>query len=130
VNQQTILIISTNQTQARFMADCLGKAGFQIWMADQEETVIPALAQNPPSLVILNWGVLHSKELQWIRSMKANEKINQVPILVMGVEMAEEDVLDVLEAGADICVNDRLHPRVLVARVQALLRRKHSPEAR
>ena len=126
--QQTILIISADQAQAKFMADRLIEAGYQTWIADQEETLIPNLAQNPPNLVILDWGFLNSNGMQFIHQIKANEKISQVPILVMGTEMIEEDVMGALEAGADICLNEKLQPRVLVARVHSLLRRKRPNE--
>jgi DNA-binding response OmpR family regulator len=125
VIKETILIISANHAQAKFIADFLSEAGYQTWMADQEEIVIPNFAQELPSLVILDWGYLNSNDKQFIRNIKANEMAARVPILVMGVEMAEEDVLGALEAGADVCLNEKLQPRVLVARVQALLRRMH-----
>jgi DNA-binding response OmpR family regulator len=56
--------------------------------------------------------------------MKSNFQLSQVPILVMGPDMAEEEILAALEAGADICLREELQPRVLVARVHSLLRRK------
>lgn len=121
---QTILIVSQNNAQAKFMADFLAEAGYQTWMADQEEFAIPNLVKEPPSLVILVWGFLNSNGVQLIHDMKTNETINHVPILVMGTEMIEEEVLAALEAGADICLKEKLHPKVLVARVHSLLRRK------
>ena len=111
------------------MAGFLAEAGYQIWLADQEEILIANLVQEPPSLVILVWGFLNSNGVQIIRSIKANEKINHVPVLVMGTEMFEDEVLEALEAGADICLKEKLHPKVLVARVHSLLRReKHGLE--
>jgi len=125
VTGQTILILSSDGPQAKFMVDCLSEAGYETKVSDQNEIVLPNILNKTPSLVILDWGFLNSKGLQIIRTIRGGEKNGHLPMLVMGTEMREEDVLASLEAGADICLTERLHPRVFVARVHSLLRRNH-----
>lgn len=127
--QPTILIVSANQAQTKFIADSLAAAGYQTRLADPKGIATPDLNLDPPSLVILDWGVLSLTGLEWIRKMKSNDQLSQVPILVIGPDMAEEEFLAALEADADICLRERLHPRVLVARVHSLLRRNKSIQA-
>jgi DNA-binding response OmpR family regulator len=123
VESQRILIVSSNDAQSRFMMDCLAQAGYTTSVAGQDENVVSEILDKTPSLVILDWGSLDSSGIQYIQKIRSNENKAHVPILVMGVEMAEEDVLAALEAGADICLTEKLHPRVFVARVHSLLRR-------
>jgi two-component system phosphate regulon response regulator PhoB len=118
------MIVSANKAQTGSMASFLAEAGYQTRMADPQETGILNLIQEPPSLVILDWGFLNLSGLAWIRRLKAGDKTSHVPILVMGPEMAEDEFMTALEAGADLCLREKLHPRVLVARVHSLLRRK------
>lgn len=122
---QTILILSSDGPQARFMVDCLTDAGYETKVTDQNEIGLPSILNKTPSLVILDWGFLNSKGLQIIRSIRGGEKNGHLPMLVMGTEMREEEVLASLDAGADICLTERLHPKVFVARVHSLLRRNH-----
>ena len=107
------------------MVDCLADAGYETWIADQSENAILNFQKETPNLIILDWGFLNSNGLQIIRKIRAKEKIAHLPILVMGAEMMEEDVLASLDAGADICLTERLHPKVFVARVRSLLRRRN-----
>jgi len=125
VESQTILIVSSNDAQSKFMVDCLADAGYETWVADQGENAILNSQKETPNLIILDWGFLNSNGMQFIRKIRAKEKIAHLPILVMGAEMMEEDVLASLDAGADICLTERLHPKVFVARVRSLLRRRN-----
>ena len=122
---QKILIISADGSNAKFMVDCLAAAGYETWTSDPAENAIPMIQKVIPNLVILDWGLLNSNSLQIIQKIRGGEKNGHLPILVTGFEMREEDVLASLEAGADICLTERLHPRVFVARVHSLLRRKN-----
>jgi DNA-binding response OmpR family regulator len=107
------------------MVDWLRDAGYETWVADLGEHAIDAIQKEIPNLVILDWGFLNYNGLQIIQAIRAQEKAAHLPILVMGTEMREEDVLASLDAGADICLTERLHPKVFVARVRALLRRRN-----
>lgn len=120
---QKILIISSAGSYARFMMDCLAEAGYETWTVDLGENALLMIQKLLPNLVILDWGLLSSTCLQMIRAIRAQEETARLPMLVLGTDMSEEDVLASLEAGADICLAERLHPKVFVARVHALLRR-------
>ena len=120
-----ILIVSSNEAQSRFMVDCLTEAGYKTNVVDQEKMLFSLVEDKAPGLVILDWGFSNSIDLEIIRSIRSKEKDGHLPILVMGTEMGEENVLASLEAGADICLTERLHPKVFVARVHSLLRRNH-----
>jgi DNA-binding response OmpR family regulator len=123
VENQTILIVSADGYQTKFMVDCLEDAGYETCAADLAESALELIADGNPNLVILDWGFLHSHGLQIILMIREQSNHAHPPILVMGMGMREEEVLAALEAGADICLTERLHPKVFVARVHSLLRR-------
>jgi DNA-binding response OmpR family regulator len=52
------------------------------------------------------------------------EQVPRVPVIVIGRDMSEDDMIFVLEMGADLCVAEVFQPKVFVARVQVLLRRE------
>jgi DNA-binding response OmpR family regulator len=147
VERQKILIIRVDGgSHAQFMMDCLSEAGYETWLTDQGEKAIDGdLHRNGtehrdgteyrtmirkviPNLVILDWGLQNSTGLglsttEIIRTIREDGRKERLPILVVGTEMREEEVLASLEAGADICLTEKLHPRVFVARVHSLFRR-------
>ncbi len=133
--RQKILIICVDGgSHAQFMMDCLSEAGYETWLADQGEKAIDGTEYRAmirkviPNLVILDWGLQNYEGLalsttEIIRTIREHDRKERLPILVVGTEMREDEVLASLEAGADICLTEKLHPRVLVARVHSLLRR-------
>jgi DNA-binding response OmpR family regulator len=144
VAKQKILIIRVDGgSHAQFMVDYLSEAGYETWLVDQGERATGdteyhgdteyrrMIRKVIPNLVILDWGSLNSAGLalstmEIIRTIRSDEGKERLPILVIGPEMQEEAVLASLEAGADNCLTERLHPKVLVARVHSLLRRTNS----
>ena len=133
--RQKILIIRVDGgSHAQFMMDCLSEAGYETWLADQGEKASDGTEYRTmirkviPNLVILDWGLQNSPGLalsttEIIRTIREEDQKERLPILVIGTEMREEEVLASLEAGADICLTEKLHPRVFVARVHSLFRR-------
>lgn len=139
--RQKILIIRVDGgSHAQFMMDCLSEAGYETWLADQGEKATAGIEHRDdteyrtiirkviPNLVILDWGLQNYEGLalstaEIIRTIREEDRKERLLILVIGTEMREEEVLASLEAGADICLTESLPPKVLVARVHALLRR-------
>jgi DNA-binding response OmpR family regulator len=58
-----------------------------------------------------------------IRSLRSEEINGRTPVMLMGTNLREEDVLIGLEVGADLCLLEAFHPQVFIARVRSLMRR-------
>jgi len=58
-----------------------------------------------------------------IRSLRSEEINGRIPVILIGANLHEEDVLIGLEVGADLCLLEAFHPQVFVARVRSLIRR-------
>jgi two-component system phosphate regulon response regulator PhoB len=105
------------------MVDWLKEAGYESRIADPGVNAIVEIQKEIPNLVILDWGYPNSNCLQIIQTVREQEKGSHMLILVTAAKMREEDVLAYLEAGADICLTESLHPKVFVARVHSVFRR-------
>jgi len=120
-----IVVINPDRTQAGMMVTCLQGAGYQAAAAPAAEAALDDLCRQSPDLLLLEWQLPDLSTLQLIRSIRQDGCLAQLPVILMGAGMREEDALLALEAGADQCWREPFNPRVLVARVRAFLRREN-----
>lgn len=83
-----------------------------------------------PFLIILDMELPDYNSLAIIRSLRSEEFSDSTPVILIGSNMREEDVLIGLEVGADLCLLETFHPQLFVARVRSLLRRTESLKIR
>jgi DNA-binding response OmpR family regulator len=123
VIKQMILVVSPNPDRSKMIGDCMERAGYQVLIADGGQNALETIHKKQPDLVLLEWKLPDLSSLALIRFIRSDELIARPIIILEGIEMKEEDVMLGLEAGADLCLKEPFHPKVIVARVRALLRR-------
>jgi len=74
-------------------------------------------------LLLLEWQFPQANTPAFVRRLRQDGCLSHVPVILMGAEMREEDVLTALESGADQCWREPFNPQVLVARVRSFFRR-------
>ncbi len=121
--KQTILVVSPSPDQSKMIGDCIERAGYQVLIADGGQSALETIRKKKPDLVLIEWRLPDLSSLALIRMVRSDEQITRPIIILEGVEMKEEDVMLGLEAGADLCLKEPFHPKVIVARIRALLRR-------
>jgi DNA-binding response OmpR family regulator len=120
---QTILVASADYEEASVIVECLDSAGYRVLLTDSGSGVSSIVNAERPDLLLLEWGLPDLSSLAVIRVLRADLSVAKTPIMLRGIAMREEDILLGLEAGADLCLREPFHPKVIVARVQSLLRR-------
>ncbi len=76
-----------------------------------------------PALIVLDIALPDFNSLAIVRSIRSDDLSDMIPVILIGSNIKEADVLIGLEAGADLCLLETFHPQVFVARVRSLLRR-------
>ena len=116
-----ILVVDDESRMRKLIKDFLEREGYQILeAADGLEALDIFYEQKDISLVILDvmmprldgWGVC--KEIR---------RISQVPIMMLTARSEEKDELKGFELGVDEYVTKPFSPKILVARVTAILKR-------
>jgi two-component system phosphate regulon response regulator PhoB len=79
---------------------------------------------DQPGLVLLDLMLPNVSGLEVCRTLKRNAETQSIPIIMLTAKGEEADIVAGLEAGADDYVTKPFSPRVLLARVKAVLRRK------
>jgi len=98
-------------------------------VATGEEGLIQA-REAQPALVILDLMLPGLSGLEVCRRLKADTQTARIPVIMLTAKGEEEDVIAGFEAGADDYVTKPFRPKVLLARVRAVLRRGSAKRSR
>ncbi len=98
----------------------LRRQGHVVRTAESGELGIEALVQHRPDLVVLDLMLPGMDGFETCRRMRAS---GPVPIIMLTARSDDFDIVAGLEAGADDYVAKPVEPRVLDARIRAVLRR-------
>ena len=116
----TILIIEDEPELVKVLRSYLEQAGFNVISAGRGDTGLATWESKQPDLVILD---LNLPGLDGLDVARAIRRKASTPILMLTARVEETDQLIGLELGADDYLPKPFSPRVVVARVRALLRR-------
>jgi len=125
---QQILVVDDEADILELVRFNLSREGFQITCAETGEDALKLVKANPPDLLLLDLMLPGIDGLEVARLIKYDPKIRHIPIIMLTAKGEETDVVTGLELGADDYVTKPFSPRVLTARVKAVLRRKTPPE--
>lgn len=116
----TILIIEDEPELVKVLRSYLEKSGFEVLTAYRGDSGLSTWEHKRPDLVILDLNLPGMDGLDVAREIRRK---SQVPILMLTARVDEPDQLIGLELGADDYVTKPFSPRLVIARVRALLRR-------
>ena len=118
--QPTILVVDDDPHIRQLLAFALSKAGMTPVEAADGEAALRCVAEQPPSLVILDINMPRMDGLEVCRRIRAQ---GELPILFLSSRDEEIDRVLGIELGADDYVVKPFSPREVTARVAAILRR-------
>ena len=101
----------------------LTKAGYQVKGVSTAEEGLAAVEVQSPDAVVLDLMLPGMDGLYVCRRLKDDPKTNSIPIIMLTAKGEESDIVRGLEMGADDYITKPFSPRVMIARLQAVLRR-------
>lgn len=122
--EQKILVVDDEQRMRKLVRDFLIRENFQVLeAADGESAVDLFLEEKNIDLIILD--VMMPKMDGW-QVCREIRQYSPVPIIMLTARGSENDELRGFELGVDEYVSKPFSPKILVARVQAILRRSNA----
>jgi len=118
-----VLVVDDEEDLLELVRYNLSKEGYEIECVGTGEDALKAARREPPDLVVLDLMLPTLDGLEVCRRLKGDAKTRQVPIIMLTAKGEETDMISGLERGADDYIAKPFSPRVLAARVRALLRR-------
>jgi len=121
---KTILIIEDEEDILALVHYNLARDGFQVVCATSGEDGLRMVAEHHPDLVLLDLMLPGVDGLEVCRRLRSDAETAALPIVMMTARGEESDVVTGLELGADDYVTKPFSPKILIARVRAVLRRR------
>ena len=106
----------------------LAKAGYDVACVMSGEEALAHVRSSPPDLIVLDVLLPGLDGLEICKALRRNPTTAGIPIVMLTARSEDADVVAGLELGADDYLTKPFSPRVLLARIKAVLRRQQ-PEA-
>ena len=123
MTKQHVLVVDDEEDILELVEYNLAKAGFKVAGVTTGEAALEAARTQVPDLVVLDLMLPGVDGLEVCRLLKRDARTWAIPVVMLTAKGEEADVVRGLELGADDYVTKPFSPRVLVARIKAVLRR-------
>lgn len=119
----TILVVEDDPDIRELVSYNLGKEGYTVVAAETGEKGLSLLAATNPDVVVLDVMLPGADGLEVLRTLKRSAATDRIPVVLTTAKSEDSDIVAGLELGADDYVTKPFSPKVLIARIRALLRR-------
>lgn len=115
-----ILLVDDDPDLLAVTGFALQQAGFLVVKASDGVEALAAFQREQPDLAVLDINMPRMTGFELAQKIRER---SQIPLIMLTVRSEEEDVVRALSLGADDYLTKPFSPRILLARVKALLRR-------
>jgi len=118
-----ILIVEDNKVLCNNIEEGIIKWGFDVISIENFENVLEEFAKHNPHLVIMDINLPYFDGLYWCKKIR---DISKVPIIFLSSRDSNMDIVMAVNMGGDDFVTKPFSMDILLAKIQALLRRAYS----
>lgn len=126
--QEKILIVEDEEDVVELVKYNLEKEGYLTQVAVTGKEAVEKARSGVPDLILLDLMLPEVDGLEVCRLLKADASTSAIPIIMLTAKGTEADIVAGLEMGADDYITKPFSPRVLLARVKAVIRRHEQPQ--
>jgi len=129
MSREKVLVIDDEEDILELVKYNLAKEGYRVTGVLSGEKALTKAKEEMPDVVLLDLMLPGLDGLEVCRRLKNNPATAQIPIVMLTAKGEDADIVTGLELGADDYVTKPFSPRVLLARIRAVLRRKRLEES-
>jgi two-component system phosphate regulon response regulator PhoB len=122
--KEKILVVDDEEDILELLKYNLLREGYNVSCAASGEEALRLAQSEIPDLLVLDLMLPGIDGLEVTKILKNDSRTRDIPIVMLTAKGEEADIVAGLELGADDYITKPFSPRVLVARVRAVLRRK------
>jgi len=123
-----ILVVDDEEDILELVRYNLARDGYRVVCAASGEQALSRAKSEPFDLIVLDLMLPGIDGLEVAKRLKSKPETRHIPIIMLTAKGEEADIVTGLELGADDYVTKPFSPRILIARVKAVLRRKVQEE--
>ncbi|MGC8659317.1 MAG: response regulator [Desulfomonilaceae bacterium] len=124
--RERILVVDDEEDILELVKYNLEKEKFQVTCSTSGEDALQKLKRETFDLILLDLMLPGRDGLDTCRALKSSQETSHIPVVMITAKAEDTDVVLGLELGADDYVTKPFSPRVLLARIKAILRRGQS----
>ncbi len=125
MSKEKILVVDDEEDILELVRYNLVREGYTVACAESGEAALKAAASDPVDLIILDLMLPGIDGLEVARRLKQSHGTKDTPIIMLTAKGEEADIVTGLELGADDYVTKPFSPRILIARMKAVIRRRN-----
>jgi len=122
--KRSVLAVEDDKDILELVTYNLEKEGFEVRGVTTGEDALKSARSKTPDVILLDLMLPGMDGLAVCRELREDPKTKQIPIVIVSAKGEESDIVSGLELGADDYITKPFSPKVLVARVRAVLRRR------
>lgn len=124
-----ILVVEDDNDVLELIRFNLVKEGYQVYTASTGESGLEQLTSVRPDLILLDLMLPEVDGFEICRLVRKDRATEGIPIIMLTARGSESDIVAGLELGADDYIVKPFSPRVLIARIRAVIRRRKTVAA-
>jgi len=126
--KERILVVDDEEDILELISYNLLKDGYQVITAASGEVALEKARQEQPDLILLDLMLPGMDGLDVYRELRKKAETSPIPIIMVTAKTEDTDIITGLELGSDDYITKPFSPKVLLARVKAVLRRNKYEE--
>ncbi|MCB0477122.1 MAG: response regulator transcription factor [Crocinitomicaceae bacterium] len=124
-----ILLVDDEKDIRRIIAYNLEKEGFQIFEAKSGKEALGIVSKEFPDLIILDVMMPEMDGIEFCQELRSNPEFDKISICFLTARNEDYSQIAGLEAGGDDYISKPIKPKVLIARIKAILRRSNASDS-
>ena len=128
MTKERILLVDDEEDILNLVKYNLEREGYKVDAVTSGEAAVRSARENIPDLILLDLMLPGMDGLDVCRILKNDKDVAKTPIVMLTAKGEDSDIVTGLELGADDYITKPFSPRVLIARVKAVLRRDSKTE--
>ena len=126
MSRQSVLVVEDEEDIMEVIRFNLEKEGYEVNHALSGEKALQLIEKKLPTLVLLDLMLPGINGLDLCRILKQNDRTKGIPVIMLTAKSEDADIVAGLEMGAEDYITKPFSPRVLLARVRTVLRRRET----
>ena len=124
MSKETILIVDDEESILKLIKYNLENEGYGVISVTSGEEALAKAFEVIPELIVLDLMLPGLSGIEVCKLLARDDRTSLIPVLMLTARSEDSDIIAGLEAGADDYITKPFSPKILIARIKTVLRRK------